>query len=81
MHWLSAILTAHGERPVTYHEETLEEAYASRRQWPAPEWEYDAWVSTYTAIAAGEVAPVTDDVERLTGRAPMSLEEYLTRQA
>jgi uncharacterized protein YbjT (DUF2867 family) len=75
---VAAVLTAHGD-PVTYHEETVEEAYASRRQWEAPEWEYDAWVSTYTAIAAGEVAPVTDDVERLTGRTPMSLAEYLRR--
>jgi uncharacterized protein YbjT (DUF2867 family) len=77
---VAAVLTAHGDRPVTYHEETVEEAYASRRQWEAPEWEYDAWVSTYTAIAAGEVATVTDDVARLTGRPPMSLEELLTRQ-
>ena len=55
-------------REVTYHDETIEEAYESRRKWPAPDWQYDAWVSTYTAIAAGELAPVTDDVHTLTGR-------------
>ena len=49
-------------REVSYHDETVEEAYESRRQWEAPDWQYDAWVSTYTAIAAGELAEVTDHV-------------------
>jgi hypothetical protein len=34
-------------------------------------------VSTYTAIASGELAGVTADVERLTGHAPMSLADLL----
>ena len=34
----------------------------------APDWQVDAWVSTYTAIAAGEVATVSDAVPQLTGR-------------
>jgi NAD(P)H dehydrogenase (quinone) len=34
-------------------------------------------VSTYTAIAAGELAGISDDVERLTGRPPMTLREFL----
>ena len=38
---------------------------------------YDAWVSTYTAIKAGEVAEVTDDVHRLTGRAPLGLRDLV----
>ena len=64
-------------REVSYHDETIEEAYESRRKWPAPGWQYDAWVSTYTAIAAGELAPVTDDVRTLVGRPPSSLAELL----
>ena len=64
-------------RPFSYVEETVEEAYASRASYGAPDWQLDAWVSTYTAIAAGEVAGVTDDVERLTGRAPLSLAALL----
>lgn len=64
-------------RPVTYHAETVEGAYASRLRWPAPPWQYDAWVSTYTAIAHGEMAAVSDDVERLTGRRPTGLADYL----
>ena len=34
-------------------------------------------MSTYTAIAAGELAGVTHDVERITGRRPLSLDEVL----
>ncbi|WP_138444369.1 SDR family oxidoreductase [Sinomonas susongensis] len=64
-------------RPFRFHNETIEEAYESRRKWPAPPWQYGAWVSTYTAIAAGDLAEVTDDVERLTGRRPLSLAELL----
>ena len=67
-------------REVRYHDETVEEAYESRRRWPAPDWQYDAWVSTYTAIAAGELAPVTDHVRTLTGRRPASLAELLARE-
>jgi len=67
-------------REVTFHDETVEEAYESRKRWEAPDWQYDAWVSTYTAVAAGEMAEVTDDVLRLTGRQPMTLAEYLARQ-
>ena len=64
-------------RTVTYHPETLEEAYASRAQWDPEPWQADAWVSTYTAIAEGALARVSGDVERVTGRRPMSLREVL----
>lgn len=64
-------------RPITYHAETVEEAYESRRAWPAEQWEYDAWVSTYTAIASGDLAPVSNDVERVTGRAALTFEQFL----
>lgn len=76
---IADILTEATGSRVTYLDETLEEAYASRRQWDAPQWQYDAWVSTYTAIRAGEVATVTDDVQRITGRAPIGLRELLGR--
>lgn len=64
-------------RPVTYHDESIEEAYASRAAYDAPAWQLDAWVSTYTAIAAGELAGVTDDVERLTGHPATPLAQVL----
>jgi NAD(P)H dehydrogenase (quinone) len=67
-------------REVSFQDETLEEAYASRSTYGAPPWQVDAWVSTYTAIASGELSGVSGDVERLTGRAPLSLTELLTRE-
>ncbi|MEA5453996.1 SDR family oxidoreductase [Sinomonas sp. JGH33] len=76
----AAIISKVRNRPFTFHNETIPEAYESRKKWPAPQWQYDAWVSTYTAIAAGEVAERTDDVERLTGRRPVSLAELLAQR-
>ena len=67
-------------REVRFHDETLEEAYASRAVYGAPDWQVDAWVSTYTAVAAGELDGVSGDVERLTGRRPVSLRQYLESQ-
>jgi len=57
--------------------ETLDEAYASRAHYGAPAWQVEAWVSTYTAIADGELERVTDDVRRLTGHEPRTLEDVL----
>ena len=73
---VAAQLTQATGRAVTYHPETVEEAYASRAGM-APDWQLDAWVSTYVAIARGELADITDDVERLTGRPPRSLRRLL----
>ena len=67
-------------RPVVYRDQTPEQAYASRAGYGAPDWQVTAWVSTYTAIAAGELARVSDDVRRLTGRPATSLAEYLERR-
>lgn len=65
---------------VTFHDETVEEAWASRASYGVPDWQREAWVSTYTAIQAGEVAAVSDAVQRLTGSAPMSLADLLADQ-
>jgi uncharacterized protein YbjT (DUF2867 family) len=73
----AAVVTDVTGRAASFHDETIDEAYESRRRWEAPDWQYDAWVSTYTAIKAGEVAAVTDDVRRVTGRDPMSLRALL----
>ncbi|MFJ4077154.1 uncharacterized protein YbjT (DUF2867 family) [Curtobacterium sp. PhB137] len=73
----AAVVTEVRGRTVTYHPETLDEAYASRAQWNPEPWQADAWVSTYTAIAEGALAHVSGDVERITGRRPMSLREVL----
>ncbi|HET7140369.1 MAG TPA: SDR family oxidoreductase [Arthrobacter sp.] len=71
------VLTAETGRTITYHPETLEEAYASRASYGAPPWLVDAWVSTYTAIASGALAGLSPDVRTLTGREPLSLKELL----
>lgn len=60
-----------------YRAETLDEAYRSRERYGAPAWEVAGWVTTYAAIASGELDVVTDAVERLTGHPPMSLGQYL----
>ena len=67
-------------RDYSFVDETPAEAYASRSTYGAARWQVDAWVSTYTAIAAGELAGVTGDVELLTGRPATSLEELLRRR-
>lgn len=64
-------------REVTFHNETLDEAYRSRAGYGAPDWQLDAWVSTYTAIASDVMAPVSGSVQDITGTAPMNLETYL----
>ena len=63
----------------TYHAETLEEAYASRASYGAPEWEVGGWVTSYAAIVAGEMNVVSETVSELTGRAPMTLADFLRR--
>lgn len=62
---------------IAYVDETVEEAYESRKKWPAQTWEYDAWVSTYTAIKAGEQAGVSKDVEKVLGHPASSLLDIL----
>src|SRR5829696_2054513 len=64
-------------RPISYQEETVEEAYASRASYGAPDWEVDGWVSTYTAIANGDLERVSGDLEALAGHPPMRLADFL----
>lgn len=65
-------------RPFSYVEETVDEAYASRRRWSTESWQLDAWVSTYLAIGSGGLAELSGDVERITGHAPRTLEQALS---
>ena len=64
-------------KEIKYIPETVEDAYESRKIWKAEQWEYDSWVSTYTAIAEGEQAGVSNDIEKVLGRKATSLAEYL----
>ncbi|MGY1744263.1 SDR family oxidoreductase [Blastococcus sp. SYSU D00695] len=74
---VAATLTAVTGRTVTYVPETVEEAYASRASSGAPGWQVDAWVSTHTAIAAGEMAGVSSAVPDLTGHPARTLAQVL----
>jgi NAD(P)H dehydrogenase (quinone) len=69
----SAILN----RPFSFVNETVEEAFLSRAHFNAPQWQMDAWVSTYTAIASGELEVVNGTVLMLTGHPPRTLEDVL----
>jgi NAD(P)H dehydrogenase (quinone) len=72
-------LTRFAGRTVTYHAETLEEAYASRAHYGAPDWEVAGWVTTYAAIANGDLEAVSGDVAAVAEHPPMGLAEFLRR--
>jgi len=67
-------------RTVRYVEETEQEAYASRAGYGAPDFEVAGWVSSYQAIANGEVSATSDAVEQITGRVPRALAEFLAAE-
>jgi NAD(P)H dehydrogenase (quinone) len=64
-------------RPVVYRPETIEEAYASRSGYGAPRFELDGWVTSYTAVAAGDLDVVSDAVPRIAGHPALTLPQYL----
>ncbi len=66
-------------KEIKYIEETVEEAYESRKIWKAEQWEYDSWVSTYTAIAENEQSGISNDIEKVLGLKATSLAEYLEK--
>ena len=66
-------------KEIKYIEETVEKAYESRKIWKAEQWEYDSWVSTYTAIAENEQSGISNDIEKVLGRKATSLVEYLEK--
>jgi NAD(P)H dehydrogenase (quinone) len=70
-------LTRVTERPISFQDETLDEARASRAHFGAPDWEVEGWVTTYAAIAKGELDVDSDAVERVAGHAPQTFRDYL----
>ena len=74
---VAATLAATTGKRIEYVDESFEEARASRASYGAPDWQIDAWISTYTAIAAGELAAVSDTVEQVTGTPAQTLAEFL----
>jgi uncharacterized protein YbjT (DUF2867 family) len=76
---LAAELSQVSGRTITFEDETLDEAWASRASYGAPDWEVEGWITSYSAIGAGMLAVVTDTVERLTGHAPTTLRDIFAR--
>ncbi len=77
---MAQVVTEVTGRHTTYVPETLEEAHASRASYGAPDWQVDAWVSTYTAVAKGELERVDDAVPMLTAHPATSLRHVLEQQ-
>lgn len=73
----AALLGEHSGRSVSYVPETLEEARASRAGSGAAAWEIEGWVTSYAAIASGEMDVVSSAVEQVTGRSPQALAQWL----
>lgn len=73
---LAAALTEVSGREVSYCPESVDEAWASRSGM-AEDWEVEGWITSYTAIADGDVAEVTDAVERIAGHPAQTLREVL----
>lgn len=59
-------------RAESFVDQTVDEAYASRASFGAPDWQADAWVSTHTAITSGVMAPV----RRCRGRERRSADDF-----
>lgn len=77
----AALLTEVSGSLVRFVDETVEEAYASRAHYGAPDYEVTGWVTSYLGIAAGEFAVLTDAVERVTGRPATSPRAWLEQHA
>jgi NAD(P)H dehydrogenase (quinone) len=73
------VLTEITGLPVEYRDQTVEEAWATRRPSGHPDWEIEGWVTSYLAIAAGELAAVSDVVPTVTGHPALTVAEHLRR--
>jgi uncharacterized protein YbjT (DUF2867 family) len=78
LHETARILTKATRRAITYHAETIDEARVSRAG--HPDWLVEAWIGSYQMLDTGEGSVTSHTIERLTGRAPMSLAEFLAAE-
>jgi uncharacterized protein YbjT (DUF2867 family) len=75
----AAVLAEVTGRPAEYRDQTVEEAWATRRPSGHPDWEIEGWVTSYTAIRDGELAAVSDVVPEITGHPALTVAEHLHR--
>ncbi|MCW2701784.1 MAG: NmrA family protein [Blastococcus sp.] len=73
----AAVLAEVTGRPAVYLDQTVEDAWATRRPSGHPDWEIEGWVTSYLAMAAGELETVTDVVPTLTGHPARTVAEHL----
>jgi uncharacterized protein YbjT (DUF2867 family) len=64
-------------RRIEFEDETVEAAFESRRPSGEPDYVLEGWVTTYTAIAAGDMETISDCVERFCDREPQRLGDWL----
>ena len=74
---VAELLSETSGEPIRFVDETLEEAYASRAKFGVPDFEVEGWVTSYYAINVGEMAVVSDAVQRIAGHPPVSFREFL----
>jgi NAD(P)H dehydrogenase (quinone) len=77
LHQVAKAISAATGRAVAYRPQTEPEAYASRTSYHAPRWQVEGWVSSYLAIAAGELQGVSDIIPKITGRRATTLAELI----
>ena len=79
LHQVAGLFSRATGRGITYHAETIEEAYEARSRYGAPDWEVEGWVTSLAGVASGEMDVVSGTVGELTGHPPMGLAEFLRR--
>jgi len=77
LHRVAQLFSRATGREITYHAETIEEAYEARARYGAPDWEVEGWVTSLAGVAAGEMDVLSGTVAELTGHPPMGLAEFL----
>jgi NAD(P)H dehydrogenase (quinone) len=78
---IAEILSRKWDKPVAAAELPRDALVAIFKQLQWPPFVIEAIVSLHEASAAGELALVSDDVRKLTGQEPESLEKFLSRTA
>jgi uncharacterized protein YbjT (DUF2867 family) len=79
LHQVAQLFSRATGREISYHAETIEEAYEARARYGAPDWEVEGWVTSLAGVAGGEMDVVSTTVGELTGHPPMGLAEFLRR--
>jgi NAD(P)H dehydrogenase (quinone) len=75
--WAAEQLSGATGREIRFANEGVQAAYASRAHLDAPDFEVDGWVTSYAAIATGELDVVSEAVPRIAGHRAQDLPGWL----